>query len=513
MRYRYAVRREVQAVFIERFWSVQTVLDNGGALQGGASPDFGLECDGASSYVGYKGGSVELPVITSLLTGFVVDYFGDDIITVSGTCKPGETVTVLNGAVSWGVASNPTPNTFTLTRSTTLSDIGAASLVAVGSLTGASNAVTGTVTDDITLYPGLLSIFDPSQDYNGTTQLWGAQYNTQPTPNDWGFDSPAAWTGAVAGELEVSGSAARFTSPTVARTLYQSAAQITGNRYVDKANVASNNNQLYWYNGSYFACGASSQTGLIEVEHTSNNGRRGVANIGAQPTMVTTVTDVAYSENKSISTVYPRGGSIGGTWAQATAASMPYRAPSAMNINGKRVVRFDGAADYMAHSGAASAWTPMHGAAGAVQCLVLSADSSAAAAGRVCATVGTTLTNGFNTYYDFANKRMVHKVYGAAEILSLSGAVNSMLADNSAHVMTTYHTEGGGGTMKMDRLADVAAACGACTTSDPSQPAWIGQTNSIRFNGRVRAGVWAVGATAVDRAPKLHAWMLQEAGL
>jgi len=446
--------------------------------------------------------------ITSLVTGFTKDYFGDNTVTVSGTCAPGATVEIFNGVTSWGMAAKPTTTTFTLTRTISMAELnvsiylGTASLTAVPSIGSTSAAVTGTFTGNPALYPGLLACFDPSQVY---VDDWGCEYAAQPGAAGL---SGANWVGAGNGP---------YTHTAGATTDLTDVDLLTaGNRFVLGYTVAGCTAGNVTPKFGTTAGTTQSADGAYTEDMTAQSAALIFTPSNDFPGSVT-ITSLA---NTSIAKVYPRGGVVGGTFAQATALNMPYLGDNASKINGYDVVRCDGSTDRLVSDQPAASWTPLHEAAGAIVCTIL---SRAAATNHVVASTSNisapTTTVGMTVGVGASGYAILRVSNGAAQILAVATAAAAVPADGSPHVVTSWFTEAAGGTIRVDAAADVTAAMtGACSATDPTNTLyiggyWTGAALGWPLNGAVGFILLAAGTTAITLASKLHTWSRARAAI
>lgn len=452
------------------------------------------------------------------LPGFVIDYFGDDILPISGKRLPGESVEVFNGVTSLGYATYPSATTWELAYSTTLADIGAASISAVGSVSGTSVVVNGTITDNLALYPGLLSIFDPSQAYAGVG-TWGYETNTQPVLVNGDMEAATGWVAGANAVItyqatDPHGGTRRLQIQTVGNPfayVYQNIL-IIGNHYTvpvwGHGDGAATQMTATLGGANLFLSG----TGTAWVGGTAS-GTAGAAAFRLYASGVdggfAYADDIGPLVNDSLKTVYPRGGTVGGTWAQATAANMPWLASAAEWINGIPAVRFDGAADRFVSNQAAASWAPIHKQTGGVVCAIF-VPALLGGGMYLCAT-GT--GPGVNLLVLAGGNVRGYVRTDAAVVVTQP--VSAAILVNTKHAATFYFKDALA-ALALDGDVPATDVCGVCSVNDPIQPMNIGMYNTLGtnpWNGTIGLLVFAAGAAAVARAPKLHAWARQRANV
>lgn len=210
-----------------------------------------------------------------------------------------------------------------------------------------------------------------------------------------------------------------------------------------------------------------------------------------------------------------------GNLAQATATAMPWlsdaNAPTSVKLNGRHVLYFDGTADLIASSEAASTW-PLHKAAGFTMTFVYKPDNGVAGTDTIIDTCNATNTNhGVTVEYDAANQQLTVKVAngtGTFELNKSTGA--STLAKNAWHYVSLFWSQAAGLRVLIDAAAAVTQASGgAASSNDATATLQYGRTsgNANFLHGANRIELIRVGAITASQLAQLHAYTKAYYGL
>jgi hypothetical protein len=184
--------------------------------------------------------------------------------------------------------------------------------------------------------------------------------------------------------------------------------------------------------------------------------------------------------NLSVKTVTCKGNL--GNLVQATAANMPWdsdaSAPTSVLVNGRHVLYFDGVADYIASSGAASTH-PYHKAAGFTCCFAYKPTAGAADTDTIVNTCDNSSNNvGIWIYYDAAQEQIgvgvTNGTGGVWHCTALSGA--GSVPDGSWSRIAITYSEAAGLSVRVDEdSADTGAVNGAASAADATATLQVGR--------------------------------------
>lgn len=471
MTYRPARSQDGRVVFTEPFWSTQTVEGNGGSIAAGLVPAIGLEFDGVTDCVGYRGGSPATVQITSPLPGFSLDvgYDGNMTVTISYT---NASVVYLYGSANGGpysllgtFALGPTTGSLTVSLASIPSGPFVLRASAIGPVSGPmfSPTVTGSVTNLVYDNDGLLFDFD--------AVITAAPVAPALAVTDPGFDNAGSWT-TIAG-ANVSGSAANFTGGGALATVYQLTAGGAAYKYYTTLDVASNTGRLYYYNNSYYQITPDGVVGNVDLTVVGNT-RFGVA---AAAGVTASIRGLSPFESVSILTapVTVKGPSFTtASYTPTSPSDCPYR--SRTTRNGYKTLDFDGTSSKLVDAAAIA--TTFHQATGFTMFVVFK--YAATISQTVLATGGTGV--GVILYHTTPSTTTIAVRNDAGTNIA---ARSFTVAAGIWYRLAVTFSQAGGMDFYLQDAAAVHVASGVCSVN-PAQALYLGNRYGAAsgfFNG------------------------------
>jgi hypothetical protein len=332
--------------------------------------------------------------------------------------------------------------------------------------------------------------------------------NTQPVIANPGFDADSDWTKQPG--WSITGGVGVHTG--LQSSIYQPQA-IVGNRFLITHTLTSNGAGGESYN---YAGGTAGTTRTTPGTYTDELTCSVATNIAVSGLNDVEVDNVA-AYNLSVSQVTCKGNL--GNLTQATAANMPWdsdaSAPTSVLVNGKRVLYFDGVADYVASPEAASTF-PFHKAAGFTASFFVRPSDDLL--GCILTTANGILTDtGIRLMRINATKALnLYICNGGGVAATIDYTSTAILTKNVSHVVSLTWSESGGLRLLIDgSAAETAATTGAVSAGDATSTLHIGDRPwlDVSLAGALGSLLLRVGAVSDAQLLQLHNYMRSYYGL